>query len=119
MTGEMTYIDQDGYDQDGECWFIHAAIARAVGGTLKPFDKYQGCYILVGGGEIVINENSPYRIPISIRGFKPIRLWIVEDDDGLPAVYREDTEEMLSFWFDDEDSAIESARILLGLEEVQ
>jgi len=61
MTGEMSWIDQDGTDQDGDCWYIHAAIAKALGGELHHFDKYQGPYIRVGADKLWItpDDDSP------------------------------------------------------------
>lgn len=48
MTGEMAWIKKDGTDSNGECWPIHASIARQLKGELHPFDVYQGPYIKVG-----------------------------------------------------------------------
>jgi hypothetical protein len=110
MTGEMYYIDdKTGVDSDGNEWPLHLAIAKELGGTLKPFDVYQGPYISFGT-DITIG-NSPYKMPIQHLGC--IRLWIFEDSEGLK-VYREDTEESVLIWFD-ETIAIEGARELLGL----
>ena len=103
MTGEMSYINPEtGVDSNGECWPIHLAIAKAIGGTLKPFDVYQGPYIAVGGD--LTMGNSPYAIPLQNLGI--VRLWICSDD-YLEMVYREDTEESIIFW--DEHSAILAA----------
>lgn len=55
MTGEMGCIDQDGYDPlNKERWVIHAAVAKAVHGELKPFDVYQGPYIQTAKGALWI-----------------------------------------------------------------
>jgi hypothetical protein len=95
MTGEMGFIDQDGKDSNGDHWELHAKIAKAVGGELRPFDVYQGPYILVDGA----------------------RLWVCADDNHPEIafrVYREDTEESSEmFWYDDYERAIEYAKELL------
>jgi hypothetical protein len=105
MTGEMFYINPEtGEDSNGECWPIHLAIAQAVGGTLKPFDVYQGPYIAVGTDLTV--GNSPYAMPV--RGLRIIRLWVCSNE-----VYREDTEESLPFW--DEEDAVNAAKEILNL----
>ena len=112
MTGEMSYINQEtGVDSNGDCWYLHLAIAKAIGGTLKPFDTYQGPYI-VFGGDLTIG-NSPYAIPIQHLGI--VRLWICESDlPGMFELYREDTEESAPFW-DYEEDAVEAAIELLNL----
>ena len=109
MTGEMAWINQDGLDSNGEIWEIHAEIAKAVGGELKPFDVYQGCYISVGA-DVVANAKSCYRMPIQHLGC--IRLWIGEDDNGC-YVYREDTDEIAHFFWNDIELAICAAKSLL------
>src|SRR5208337_3441999 len=43
-TGEMSQSEAD----DAEAWPMHHAIAKALGGTVKAFDQYQGPYVLVG-----------------------------------------------------------------------
>lgn len=54
MTGEMSSITQDGVDQDGNCWSLHAAAARATKGILHRFDMYQGPYIQTEQGRFWI-----------------------------------------------------------------
>ena len=112
MTGEMAYINQEGIDSNGEVWELHAKIAQAVGGELKPFDSYQGPYISVGG-DIVTNSGSCYRMPIQHLGC--IRLWLIENDQDYmyPYVYREDNEKCANFDLYDVESAICAARSLL------
>ena len=86
MTGEMHYINPEtGEDSDGNIWESHLAIAKATGGTLKPFDQYQGPYIIVGGDLTV--GNAPYAMPVQRLGI--VRLWLTED-----GVYREDTDQI-------------------------
>jgi len=113
MTGEMIYIDQEtGEDQDGNVWIYHLAIAKALGGTLKPFDMYQGPYIVFG--EDLTAGNSPYAMPI--QGLGIIRLWITSDGSltDMFSIYREDTDESIPFW-PCEEHAIESAKEILRL----
>lgn len=115
MTGEMGYISQDGIDGDGECWELHAAIAKAVKGELKPFDKYQGPYIVVGADATV--GRSPYTVPVQHLGCK--RLWIVNDEEdnqgAIFRVWREDTDKLSEpFWWNDTEGAINQAKLLLA-----
>jgi hypothetical protein len=89
MTGEMPYIDPEtGIDSTGEEWPIHLAIAKAVGGRLRPFDQYQGPYIVVG--EDVRVGTPPYQL--APQGLGVVRLWLDSDDGAVGYVYREDTE---------------------------
>ena len=88
MTGEMAWINQDGLDANGDVWSTHAAIAKAVGGTLQPFDAYQGPYIAVGA-DVTAGE-PPYAL--AVRGLGVCRLWLCSDEDGIGYVYREDTD---------------------------
>ena len=89
MTGEMSWINpKTGEDSNGDSWPIHLAVAKAVGGELKPFDVYQGPYISVGIDLRI--GNSPYSIPVQNQ--KCIRLWVIPVDDYDVAIYREDTD---------------------------
>ena len=109
MTGEMHQIDQNGFDGE-ETWELHAAISKAVGGELRPFDKYQGPYIVVGPD--LTAGQSPYAVPIKRLGI--VRLWIVNADEISLQVYREDTEELsFGFLWDDTETAIQAAKSLL------
>ena len=110
MTGEMPYINPEtGEDSNGEFWPMQLAVAKAIGGTLKPFDVYQGPYIVVGGDLTV--GNSPYAIPV--QNLSIIRLWIGDDDKGT-FVYREDIDHA-KYIFPCEHDAIEAAKELLQL----
>lgn len=113
MTGEMYRIDQDGRDDQDNIWEAHAAVAKAVGGTLKPFDQYQGPYIVVGP-DLVVGQ-PPHTHPAQFLGI--VRLWLVNDDSGMWAVYREDTDK-LSFTFPpfDTEMAVLAAKELLSKE---
>ena len=96
MTGEMSYINPEtGVDSNGESWPIHLAIAKELGGELRPFDVYQGPYIVIGN-DVVAQPNSDYRIPI--QGFGIIRLWVFYDEDRLLTIYREDNEKSVTCW---------------------
>lgn len=112
MTGEMAYINpKTGEDSNGDIWEIHLAVAQAVNGELKPFDSYQGPYIVVGGDLTV--GSSPYAIPVQHLGI--VRLWIGYDEDGMPSVYREDTDQSAQFLCEDDiDGAIDAAKFLLS-----
>ena len=116
MTGEMCNIDQDGKDDSGNEWTMHAAIVKALraegyDATLQPFDQYQGPYILVGK-DIRVGER-PYQLAVQNMGV--IRLWIVVDSDGEGLVYREDIDASSdAFWCDDIEGAIDGARELLA-----
>ena len=113
MTGEMHSITQKGLDSNGDSWPTHAAIARAVKGKLKPFDVYQGPYIVVGPDVRV--GISPYQMAIQHLG--AIRLWITDTDDferPQVRIWREDTETTSKpFWYEDTRAACKAARKLL------
>ena len=118
MAGEMNWIGQDGVDATGNEWPIHAAIAKAVDGELKPFDQYQGPYIVVGA-DLVVGE-PPYGVLIQNQGCT--RLWLCSPEDELGDshcyIYREDTEESSELFFcEDTATAIAMAKRLLGREE--
>lgn len=109
MTGEMGFIDQNGIDSNGDEWPLHAAIAKALKGEVKPFDVYQGPYVVFG--KDIRLGNSPYAVAPVGMGIK--RLWLV-GDDALLKWYREDNEkESQEFWWDDTEEAIEAAKMLL------
>ena len=116
MTGEMPRIDPvTGETPDGEVYALHAAIARAVGGTVQPFDKYQGPYVLIGP-DVRIGD-APYEV--ALKGLGVVRLWIVDAGDGFANVYREDTDTStrMPFFADGpwaERDAVAAAREVLG-----
>lgn len=110
MAGEMSYIKQTGEDSDGNIWSLHAAIAKAVGGQLKPFDQYQGPYIVIGADVRV--GDSPYQL--AVRGLGVKRLWVISDNDYACRIYREDTDKTSDFFYgEDESEAIRAAKSLL------
>lgn len=110
MTGEMHWINQDGVDSNGDAWPLHAIVARAVGGELKPFDSYQGPYIVVG--KDIAAGNAPYRVPI--RGLGCIRLWVYQNECGEITIWREDNNSEVVVPFDDEETIADCARALLN-----
>jgi len=102
MTGEMHHIDPvTGEEPDGTIWEYHAAIAKAVHGTIKAFDQYQGPYVVVGPDLRV--GDAPYQVAPT--GLGIIRLWVCNDVDDLPHVVREDTGKMSGPCFDAQEAA--------------
>lgn len=113
MTGEMYSIEQDGASDDGEEWPLHASVARAVKGMLKPFDRYQGPYIVIG--DDIKTGHTPYEYPVMHVG--ATRLWIFMERNGLAKIYREDTDTTSeSFYWEDEEAAVRLAKKLLSEE---
>ncbi len=94
--GEMGEISPEGEDDAGNVWSTHAAIARALGGELHPFDQYQGPYI-------------------NVKGYT---LWLTTEDGVTGRVYNE-TAKMYSDPFNIEDlaSATEAAQQVIFPEE--
>jgi|TARA_R100001530_G_C4231517_1_gene132776 hypothetical protein len=82
MTGEMSWINQDGEDSNGDEWRTHAAVAKAVGGTLRPFDVYQGPYIsLPKGGRLWLGCLDGIEGTFYIDGDdQPFGAFLMEDD---------------------------------------
>src|SRR3990167_7080000 len=56
MTGEVSSIDRNGLDSNGDQWETHAAVARALRRRLRPFDKYIGPYIDTRGGKLFLGS---------------------------------------------------------------
>jgi len=112
MTGEMSWIDQNGFDSNGEEWPIHAAVAKALNGVIKSFDKYQGPYIVFG--EDLRAGNSPYSSPIQGLGTK--RLWLISDDNGFFVRWHREDNNTLSeeFTINEIELAISHAKELLN-----
>ena len=109
MAGEMCFIDPiTGIDDQDQEWSYHAAIAKAVNGTIQPFDQYQGPYVVVGS-DIRIGTD-PYAIAPSHLGV--IRLWIISDEDDFQRIYREDTETTSGHIWDEESAAMEAMELL-------
>jgi hypothetical protein len=82
-TGEMSRGDVT-----REAYPAHFAIAEALGGTVEPFDVYQGLYVDTKFG----------------------RLFISMEDGGMATVWNEaNTNESNAFFYDDENSAVDAA----------
>jgi len=108
MTGEM-------YQVNPEEWPLHFGIAEGLKKEskkveVKPFDYYQGPYIVIGD-DITVGS-CPYKIPVQNMGV--IRLWLIPDEDGSDFVrlFREDTEQT-SEPFIDAEMGINLAKELL------
>jgi hypothetical protein len=109
MTGEMHHINpKTGKDSNGDIWPLHAKIAQELNGEIKPFDVYQGPYI-VFGADLTVGM-SPYAMPVHLPGI--VRLWIYENEKGS-FVYREDTDESAIFW--NENDIVGAAMELLRI----
>jgi len=89
-TGEMSQAELDANGR--EEWPLHYAIADALGGTVQPFDQYQGPYISVGG-DLRVGE-GPYAAAPQLPGV--VRLWISTDDGVEGIVYNEENEKQSS-----------------------
>ena len=88
MTGEMYAIDPvTATEPDGTEWPYHREMARVTGGEVKPFDQYQGPYVVVGPDLRV--GTAPYQL--ALQGVGVVRLWLTTDAHETSRVYREDT----------------------------
>lgn len=110
MTGEMFSSDLT-----PETYPLHFAIAKALGGEVKPFDVYQGPYVVIGPDHRAGDEPYAY----CPRGLGIVRLWITDDDEaGGTVVYNEDTEaKSTPFWpygAGAEEAAVEAAWEVVG-----
>jgi hypothetical protein len=109
MTGEMYRSDLT-----EETYPLHFAIAKEFGGTVQPFDVYQGPYVVIG--DDVRSGSEPYAIAVQHLGV--VRLWIICDGDGGCQVYNEANDRCSEYF--PEDSAvsplfaIEAAREVLA-----
>lgn len=80
MTGEMheSEVTRENFP-------LYFAIAAALGGEVKPFDQYQGPYVLIGPDVRV--GTPPYAVaPV---GLGVVRLWLCTDDGVESFVYNE------------------------------
>jgi hypothetical protein len=107
MTGEMAWVAQDGKDSNGDIWAYHAILAKAVGGELRPFDVYQGPYVVVGPDMTV--GRSPYSHPVQNMGV--VRLWLGYNEEMGDYIYREDIDESIAFY--DEKSLVAAAKEIM------
>ena len=106
MTGEMLKeeVTRDNYP-------LYFKIADALGGTVEPFDQYQGPYILVG--QDVIVGDAPYALaPLNLG---VVRLWVIDQDNGIEvAIYNEATDKTSDpFPWGCDDLAVDAARSVL------
>lgn len=89
MTGEMIREDVT-----PEAYPTHFAIAKALGGTVEPFDQYQGPYVLIG--EDIRSGSEPYAV--TVRGLGVVRLWLCSEDGAFGYIYNEANEKQSSFF---------------------
>ena len=110
-TGEMTQQELDANGRQE--WPLHYAIADAFGGTVKPFDQYQGPYVLIGSE---IRGQGVYAPATRMEG--TVRLWISSEDGVNGIVYNEDNEKQSQpFLLNDQfapDNACLAAQEVLG-----
>ena len=101
-----------GEEPDGTTWATHAAIAKAVGGTVQAFDQYQGPYVVVGRD---CRVGRVGKVPYGLEGYGIKRLWVQTQGDGSVTVYREDTQETSPPFPDfNESYAVEAAVELMA-----
>lgn len=94
MTGEMSSINEDGLDSNGGMWGLHAAVAKAVNGTLHPFDTYQGPYIQLSEGG---------------------KLWVQTSDGFTFYVIHSTKAKAVAFYLDSEEGAAEAGKALIAM----
>lgn len=100
MTGEMIKSDVT-----EEAFPVHFAIAKALGGTVEPFDQYQGPYVVIGRDIRVGSE--PYATAPTGLGIK--RLWLCSLDGTVCTIYNEATDKTSDAFLWGDDSTIEEA----------
>lgn len=115
MTGEMRREEVT-----PEAYPIHFAIAKEFGGTVEPFDHYQGPYVVIGGDVRLGDE--PYAV--AVQGLGVVRLWLCTDDGAFGSIYNEANEaqsdEFPLYTRDPEEAkryAIDAAREVLFTQE--
>ncbi|KKL89015.1 hypothetical protein LCGC14_1918890 [marine sediment metagenome] len=105
MTGEMFSSDVT-----PEAYPLHFAIAEALGGTVQPFDQYQGPYVLIG--EDIRAGDEPYAV--AVQGLGVVRLWLIDESASLnPSIYNEASGRSTPFLYNNTNSAIEAAQSVL------
>ena len=105
MTGEMCRSELT-----AEAYPIHFAIAKALGGSVEPFDQYQGPYVCIGRD--VRCGAGPYAL--APRGLGIVRLWVCSDDGAVCTVYNEATNKSSApFLWNDKRAAVKAARATL------
>lgn len=100
-----------------ESYPLYFAIAKALKGTVEPFDQYQGHYVLIG--KDIRLGREPYAL--APRGLGIVRLWIVPDEhwpDYEARVYNEATDKLSEafplYCKDAEELAVYAAREVMG-----
>ena len=101
MTGEMGWVKPNGEDSNGDCWSVHAYVARSLRCRLRPFDTYIGPYICHKRGMLFIGSEDG--------SDGNVCLW----PDGEAPAYREPIVETY-FPIDDQDAALAAARSVLA-----
>lgn len=91
-TGEMSQAELDANGRNE--WPLHYAIADALGGTVKPFDQYQGPYVLIGSE---IRGQGVYAPATPMKG--TVRIWIYSEDGEMGIVYNEENDRKSSPFF--------------------
>lgn len=105
MAGEMSAAEVT-----REAYPLHFAIADSFGGEVKPFDQYQGPYVVIG--DDVRIGRTPYAV--APRGLGVVRLWLCSDDGAECYIYNEANERRSElFWYDDEVGAVCAAQEVL------
>ena len=106
MTGEMFKEDVT-----RERYPLYFKIADALGGTVEPFDRYQGPYILIG--QDVRVGDAPYAG--ALHGLGIVRLWVIDQDNGIEAAIYNEANGKTSdpFPWDCDDLAVDAARSVL------
>jgi hypothetical protein len=99
-------------DVTRESYSLHFAIADALGGKVRPFDMYQGPYVVIGNDVRIGIEPYAYCPPGTAT-----RLWLCSEDGCGGAVYNEANDKQSKpFPFDipgAEQIAVEMARSVL------
>lgn len=109
MTGEM-----HASEVTRENFPLHFAIAAALGGEVKPFDQYQGPYVVIGSD--VRAGAPPYAVAPLHLGV--VRLWLSGHMvDGFGFVYNEASEKTSKpfplYQEDARERAVEAARSVI------
>ena len=97
-----------------EAYPLHFAVAKEFGGEVKPFDQYQGPYVVIGGD--IRSGSGPYAV--AVQGLGVVRLWLCSEDGVWCYWYREDTDKKSDIFLSDHEEseswAIECAREILN-----
>jgi hypothetical protein len=106
MTGEMIRSEVT-----REAYPLHFAIADEFGGSVEPFDQYQGPYVVIGS-DIRVGE-EPYQVAVLGHGI--VRLWFIQDENGECTIFNEANDlTSVPFLWEDVSGAIAAARSILN-----